>query len=96
MSRDAGNVFPATDFKGNHLVAMPACITARAVMHVGIANPRWRGNRSRHSRRMRNPQFYVSFGGGGGLVRGGGGVGGGGGVVEGGGGCECMNECICI
>ena len=29
-------------------------------MHVGIANPRWWGKRSRHSRRMRNPQFYVS------------------------------------
>ena len=29
-------------------------------MHVGIANMRWRGKRSRHSRRMRNPQFYVS------------------------------------
>ena len=29
-------------------------------MHVGIANPRWRGKRSRHSRRMRNPQFYIS------------------------------------
>ena len=24
-----------------------------------IANPRWRGKRSRHSRRMRNPQSYV-------------------------------------
>ena len=33
---------------------------ARAVMHVGIANPRWRGNRSRHSRRMQNSQFCVS------------------------------------
>ena len=33
---------------------------ARAVMHVEIANPRWRGKRSRHSRRMRNPQFCVS------------------------------------
>ena len=33
---------------------------ARAVMHVGITNPRWRRKRSRHSRRMRNPQFYVS------------------------------------
>ena len=33
---------------------------ARAMMHVGIANPRRRGNRSRHSRRMRNLQFYVS------------------------------------
>ena len=29
-------------------------------MHFGIANPRWRGKRSRHSRRMRNPQFYIS------------------------------------
>ena len=29
-------------------------------MHVGIANLRWRGKRSRHSRCMRNPQFYVS------------------------------------
>ena len=27
---------------------------ARAVMHVGIANPRWREKRSRHFRRMRN------------------------------------------
>ena len=30
---------------------------ARAVMHVGFANSRWRGNRSRC---MRNLQFYVS------------------------------------
>ena len=29
-------------------------------MHVGSANPRWRGKRSRHSRRMRNPPLYVS------------------------------------
>ena len=29
-------------------------------MHVGIANPRWQGKRSWHSRRMRNPQFCVS------------------------------------
>ena len=32
---------------------------ARAMMHVGTANPRWRGKRSRHFRCMRNPQFYV-------------------------------------
>ena len=31
---------------------------ARAVMHVGIANPR--GKHFRHSQRMHNPQFYVS------------------------------------
>ena len=57
---NAGNVFPATDLKGNHYLAIPACITARAVRHVGIANPRRRGKRSRHSRHMRNPQFCVS------------------------------------
>ena len=33
---------------------------ARTVMHGGIGNPRWRGKRSRHSRCMRIPQFYVS------------------------------------
>ena len=33
---------------------------ARAVMHVGIANPQWHGKRSRHSRRIRNSQLYVS------------------------------------
>ena len=33
---------------------------ARALMHVMIANPRWRGIRSQHTRRMRNPHFNVS------------------------------------
>ena len=33
---------------------------ARAVMHVGIACPRRRGKRSRHSRRMRTRNFFVS------------------------------------
>ena len=33
---------------------------AHAVMHVGIANPQWRGKHSRHSRRMRYSQFHVS------------------------------------
>ena len=33
---------------------------SRAMMYVGIADPRCRGKRPRHSRRMRNPQFYVS------------------------------------
>ena len=33
---------------------------ARALMHVGIDKPRWRGKRSRYSRRMRNQQFYAS------------------------------------
>ena len=29
-------------------------------MHIGIANPRWRGKLSRHSRCVRNTQFCVS------------------------------------
>ena len=29
-------------------------------MHFGIANPRWWAKRARHTRRMRNPQFYMS------------------------------------
>ena len=33
---------------------------ARTVVHVGIANLRWQGKRSRHSRRMRKLHFYVS------------------------------------
>ena len=33
---------------------------AHAVMHIGIANPQWRGKGARDSRRMRNAQFYVS------------------------------------
>ena len=33
---------------------------ARAVMHVGILDPPWRGKLPRHSRRMRNPRFCVS------------------------------------
>ena len=33
---------------------------ARAVMYARIANQQWWGKHSRHSRRMRNPQFYES------------------------------------
>ena len=61
---NSGNVFPTTDFKGNRHLAIPACITARASRTCRdachIANQRCRGERSRHSRRMCNPQFYVS------------------------------------
>ena len=51
---NVGNVFPATDFKGNRWLATPESIT------FAIANPRWWGKRSRHSRCMLDPQFYVS------------------------------------
>ena len=57
---NAGNVFPHHRFQRKPLVSDPGMRHARAVMHVGIAYPRWRGKRSRHSRRMRIPQFYVS------------------------------------
>ena len=45
-----------------HAPGMPGTFFLRptskeTVMHVGIANQRWRGKRSR---RMRNPKFYVS------------------------------------
>ena len=62
-----GTFSPAADFKGNRKLAIPTCITAvrdaRAVMHVGIAHLRWRGKRSRHSRRMRTCNFaYLARG----------------------------------
>ena len=59
-----GTFSPATDFKettsqrSRH--ASRHVRHARAVMHVGIAYPQWLGKRSRHSRHMPNPQFYVS------------------------------------
>ena len=55
-----GNVFPPQLLR-KPLVGDPGMHHrhSRAVMQVGIANPRLRGKRSRHSRRMRNPQFYV-------------------------------------
>ena len=62
------SMYTANDIRGLHfrgsfqikLHKFPWCGYAGAVMHVEITNPRWRGKRSRHSRRMRNPQFYVS------------------------------------
>ena len=45
--------FPRHRLKRESLVSDPS-------MRVGIANPWWQGKRSRHSQRMRNPQFYVS------------------------------------
>ena len=47
---NAGNVFPDTDFKGNRVMHVPWCMSGSLT----------RGKRSQHSRRMRNPWFYVS------------------------------------
>ena len=60
---NAGKVFPA-----NGGLAIPTYITARVWRtHRDACRDtnvflwsRWRGKRSRHSRRMRNPKFYVS------------------------------------
>ena len=57
---NAGNVFPAGNFQGNRLISYHGVRQARAMVHAGIANLRWRGKRTRRSRRMRKPQFYAS------------------------------------
>ena len=55
---NAGNVFPAiVGMRSRHASrhvpwCMPGSLTS------GFLWSRWRGKRSRHSRRMRNPQFY--------------------------------------
>ena len=63
MRRECKERFPHHQLQRKPLLSDPgmhhgACVTH--VMHAGIANPRWRGKRSRHSRRMRNPPFCVS------------------------------------
>ena len=55
-----GTFSPRHRLEWKLLVSDPGMHHALAVMYVRIANPRWRGKRSRHSRRMRNPQFCVS------------------------------------
>ena len=59
---NAGNVFPKpkeiASYRSWH--ASRHELHARALVHVGIANPRWRGKHSRHSRHMRNTRCYVS------------------------------------
>ena len=57
---NAGHVFPHRRLQWKSRHASRHVRHARAVMHVGIAYPRCRGKHSRHSRLMRNPQFYVS------------------------------------
>ena len=43
---------------GTCVTHVPWCITGS--LTSGFLGNRWRGKRSRHSRRMRNPQFYAS------------------------------------
>ena len=63
MRRECRERFPRHRLQRKPLVSHHAprhVLDARGVMHVGIAKPRRRGKRSQHSRRMRNPHFYVS------------------------------------
>ena len=64
MRRECRERFPPPPTSKKTLVSDPdmhhGMRHARAVMHVGIANPGLRGKHYRHSRRMRNLQFYVS------------------------------------
>ena len=55
MRRECRERFPW--YRG---LAIPTCITARASRMCRFLSSRWRVYRSRHSRRMQNPQFCVS------------------------------------
>ena len=48
-------IFP---FVGHSVPTLPSCMPGS--LTSGFLWNQWRGKRSRHSRRMRNPQFYVS------------------------------------
>ena len=50
-----------SDFDMHHgtcLTRVPSCMTGS--LTSGFLSSRWRGKRSRHSRHMHNPRFYVS------------------------------------
>ena len=61
---NAGNVFPVPRVSdsgmhhGTCMTHVPWCMPESLTR--GLLWSRWQGKRSRHSRRMRNPQFYVS------------------------------------
>ena len=57
MHRECRERFPRNQIQSKPLINDPGMHHG---MHVGIFNPRWREKRFRHSRRMRNPQFYVT------------------------------------
>ena len=57
----AGNAGNVSDFVMHHgtcVTHVPGCMPGS--LTSGFLWSRWQGKRSRHSRRMRNPQFYVS------------------------------------
>ena len=60
MRRECRERLPRHRLQKKPTISDPGMRHARALMHVGIANTRWRGERSRRSRRMHDPQLYVS------------------------------------
>ena len=61
MRREVRERYPRYQIHIKLQISDPAMhVHARAMMQIGIANIRWRGKRSRNSRRMYKPQFYVS------------------------------------
>ena len=60
MRQECWERFPRHRLQNKPFVSDPGVHHSTCLMHAGIANPQWRGKGSRHSRRMRNPQFYVS------------------------------------
>ena len=64
-ARNAGNVFPATAGQRDPDMHHGTCVThgpwcMPGSLTSGFLWSRWRGKRSWHPRRQRNPQFYVS------------------------------------
>ena len=65
MRRECRKHFPHHRLQRKLLVSDPGMHHGTCITHVpwcmsGSANPRWWGKHSRHSRRMRNPQYHVS------------------------------------
>ena len=60
MRRECRERFPRHRLQRKPLVSDPGMHHGTCVTHGGVSNPWCWGKRSRHSRRMRNPQFYVS------------------------------------
>ena len=64
MRREYRKRFPRHQLQRKRLVSDPGMHHNTCVTHIPWCrpgtDPRWRGKLSRHSRRMRNPQFYLS------------------------------------
>ena len=57
MRRECWERFPRHRPQRNRQLTIPVCIKARAMIHVGIANPRWRGKTFRAFPAYAQPQI---------------------------------------